>query len=75
MTGGTLNTRKINVGQFVGHGNAVFSGDAVINIFSNVPGDPANGGFLEMKQDWFISGQPVELVMPTSTLARMPFSR
>ena len=32
MTGGTLNTRKINVGQFVGDGNAVFSGDAVINL-------------------------------------------
>jgi len=59
MTGGTLNTRKINVGQFVGDGNAVFSGNAVINIFSNVPGDPGNGGFLEMKQDWFINGQPV----------------
>ena len=59
MTGGTMNARKINVGQFVGNGNAVFSGSAVINLFSNVPGNPANGGFLEMKQDWFIGGQPV----------------
>lgn len=62
MTGGTLNTRKINVGQFVGHGNAVFRGEAVINLFSNVPGDPANGGFLEMRQDWFIAGQPIDAI-------------
>ena len=59
MSGGVLNARKINVGQFTGSGEAYFSGDAQINLSPNVPGDPGNGGYLEMKQDWFIDGLPV----------------
>ena len=62
MTGGLLNARKINVGQFVGDGSATFSGNAVVNLIPNVPGDPGNGGHLEMKQNWYIAGQPVETV-------------
>ena len=62
MSGGVLNARKLNVGQLTGSGEAWFSGDAVVNLVPNVPGDPGNGGFLEMKQDWFVDGLPVPTV-------------
>ncbi len=58
MSGGELNARKINVGQFVGHGRAEFSGSALVNLIRNVPGDLSNGGFLEMKQLWNVRGTP-----------------
>lgn len=62
MSGGVINARKINVGQFVGDGRAEFSGTALVNLIPNVPGDPANGGFLEMKQDWFVNGVPLPAI-------------
>ena len=62
MSGGVLNARKINVGQLVGDGRAEFSGTALVNLIPNVPGDPGNGGFLEMKQDWFIGGVPTTTI-------------
>ncbi len=62
MSGGVLNARKINVGQLVGDGRAEFSGDALVNLIPNVPGDPGNGGHLEMKQDWFVNGVPLATI-------------
>lgn len=62
MSGGVINARKINVGQFVGDGRAEFSGTALVNLIPNVPGDPGNGGHLEMRQDWFINGQPIATI-------------
>jgi len=60
MSGGVMNARWMNVGQFVADGNAEISGDAVINLKGNVPGDAGNGGHLILNRDWFISGQPVQ---------------
>ncbi len=60
MSGGTMNARWMNVGQFVADGNAEISGTAVINLEGNVAGDPGNGGHLIMNRDWFINGQPVQ---------------
>jgi hypothetical protein len=59
MSGGVINTRKINLGQLKGNGRAELSGDAIINIASNVAGNPSNGGHLSFNQDWYLNGQPV----------------
>lgn len=59
MSGGTMNVRWMNLGQLKGNGSASLSGDAVINIKSNVSGDPSNGGHLSFNRDWFLQGQPV----------------
>ncbi|MGI9456588.1 MAG: hypothetical protein ACR2NU_08505, partial [Aeoliella sp.] len=59
MSGGTINARWMNLGQLKGNGMAKLSGDAVINIASNVPNDPANGGELSFNRNWFVGGQPV----------------
>ena len=42
MSGGTINARAMNLGQLKGNGMAQVSGDAVINLASNVPGDPGS---------------------------------
>lgn len=60
MSGGVMNARWMNVGQFVADGNAEISGNAVINLKGNVPGDDGNGGHLILNRDWFINGQPVQ---------------
>lgn len=59
MSGGTINARWMNLGQLKGNGRAELSGDAVINLASNVPGDPSNGGHLSFNRDWYLNGQPV----------------
>lgn len=59
MSGGTINARWMNLGQLKGNGSAQLSGDAVINIKSNVAGDPSNGGHLSFNRNWFLNGQPV----------------
>mgnify|MGYP002621632784 CR=1 FL=1 len=59
MSGGTINARWMNLGQLKGNGRAELSGNAVINLASNVPGDPNNGGHLSFNRDWFLNGQPV----------------
>ncbi|MEM8680359.1 MAG: hypothetical protein AAGF97_13505, partial [Planctomycetota bacterium] len=59
MSGGSINARWMNLGQLKGNGSAQLSGDAVINIKSNVAGDPSNGGHLSFNRDWFLQGQPV----------------
>ena len=59
MSGGTISARWMNLGQLKGNGIAQLSGDAVINIASNVPGDPANGGELNFNRNWFVDGLPV----------------
>lgn len=56
MSGGVLNARKINLGQLKGNGRAELSGDAIVNLASNVPGDPSNGGHLSFNQDWYLNG-------------------
>ena len=60
MSGGVMNARWMNVGQFVADGKAEISGKSIINLKGNVPGDPGNGGHLLLNRDWFISGQPVQ---------------
>lgn len=59
MSGGVMNGRKLNVGQFTGNGLVEMSGDAVLNLWPTDPINRNNGGFFEMKQTWFIDGQPV----------------
>lgn len=59
MSGGTINARWMNLGQLKGNGSAELSGDAVINLESNVPGQPSNGGHLSFNRNWFLNGQPV----------------
>ena len=59
MSAGTINARWMNLGQLKGNGTALLSGDAAINIASNVAGDPANGGELSFNRDWFVDGLPV----------------
>jgi hypothetical protein len=58
MSGGTIVGRKLNIGQFTGNGYAEISGDAKIMLWPNVANMPNNGGHFEMKQDWYIFGQP-----------------
>ena len=59
MSGGVINARWMNLGQLQGNGTALLSGDAAINIKSNVAGDPANGGELNFNRNWFVDGLPV----------------
>lgn len=59
MSGGTINARWMNLGQMRGNGRAELSGNAVINLASNVQGDPNNGGHLEFNRNWYLHGQPV----------------
>ena len=59
MSGGVINARWMNLGQLKGNGTALLSGDAAINIKSNVANDPANGGELSFNRDWFLEGIPV----------------
>lgn len=59
MSGGVINARWMNLGQLRGNGTALLSGDAQINIASNVAGDPANGGHLEFNRNWYLDGLPV----------------
>ncbi len=66
MSGGTITGRKLNVGQFTGDGHVELSGDAVINLWPSVASNRNNAGHFEMKQDWFINGQPVATVSEAS---------
>ncbi len=59
MSGGVINARWMNLGQLKGNGSAELSGDAVINIKSNVANDPSNGGHLSFNRNWFLNGLPV----------------
>ena len=59
MSGGVINARWMNLGQLKGNGTAILSGDAAINLASNVAGDPANGGHLSFNRNWFVDGLPV----------------
>ncbi|TWT92134.1 hypothetical protein Pla108_41440 [Botrimarina colliarenosi] len=59
MSGGVINARWMNLGQLKGNGTALLSGDAEINLASNVAGDPANGGHLSFNRNWFLDGLPV----------------
>ena len=59
MSGGVMNARWMNLGQLKGNGSAELSGDAIINLASNVAGDPSNGGHLNFNQNWYLNGQPV----------------
>lgn len=66
MSGGTITGRKLNVGQFTGNGHVELSGNAVINLWPSVASNRNNAGHFEMKQDWFINGQPVSTVSDAS---------
>jgi hypothetical protein len=59
MSGGIMNARWMNLGQLKGNGRAELSGDAIINLTPNVPGNPNNGGHLIFNRNWFLNGQPV----------------
>ena len=59
MSGGVINARWMNLGQLKGNGRAELSGNAIINLAPNVPGNPNNGGHLEFNRNWFLNGQPV----------------
>lgn len=55
MTGGTLNTVFMNVGQLEGNGTAKLSGNAELNL---VTGDLDGGGFFRFNGDWNVGGVP-----------------
>ncbi|MEM8680358.1 MAG: hypothetical protein AAGF97_13500 [Planctomycetota bacterium] len=59
VSGGTMIARKLNIGQFTGSGSAELSGDAQIILWPSVASNRNNAGHFEMKQDWYINGQPV----------------
>lgn len=55
MTGGTLNTVFMNVGQLEGNGTVELSGSAELNL---VTGDLDGGGFFRFNGDWNVGGVP-----------------
>lgn len=59
MSGGTITSRWMNVGQFTGNGEVELSGDAVINLWPSVASNRNNSGHFEMKRNWYIDGQSV----------------